>query len=136
MFIVYSIASLITEYYLRENLNIDTNICGGTLRWSHSSNDHGLRIEYNISRHSLQNNGWVYEDMTSVGNVTQYTFSQCVLQPGRFYQFYIRSNVLLTNPNETFYIDSLTRNVVMGMYWFMFLNVILKYYYIFDMHTI
>ncbi|XP_065942268.1 uncharacterized protein [Magallana gigas] len=101
------------KYYLRENLNIDTNICGGTLRWSHSSNDHGLRIEYNISRHSLQNNGWVYEDMTSVGNVTQYTFSQCVLQPGRFYQFYIRSNVLLTNPNETFYIDSLTRNVVM-----------------------
>lgn len=119
---------------MRENLNIDTDICKGTLRWSSSSNDHGLRIEYIIFRKSLHKNGWVYEDTTSVGIVSQYTFSQCILQPGRLYNFYIQSNVLLTNPNETFYIDSYSRSVIMGMYWFIFLNVI-KYNYIFDMHT-
>ncbi|XP_052691021.1 uncharacterized protein LOC128168863 isoform X6 [Crassostrea angulata] len=101
------------RYYLRENLNIDTDICKGTLRWSHSSNGHGLRIEYIIFRQSLHKNVWVYEDTTSVGIVSQYTFSQCILQPGRYYEFYIRSNVLLTNPNETFYIDSYARYVVM-----------------------
>lgn len=121
---------------MRENLNIDTDICKGTLRWSHSSNDHGLRIEYTIFRYSLQNNRWVKEDTTSVGIATQYTFSQCILQPGRYYQFTIRSNVLLTNPNETFYIDSYTRYVVMGVYWFIFLNAIKCHYIFFDMHTI
>lgn len=100
---------------MQEYLNIDTDICKGTLRWSHSFNDHGLRIEYNIFRQSHQNNGWVHEDTTSVGIVSQYTFSQCILQPGRLYHFYIRSNVLLTNPNETFYIDSNSIDVIMGM---------------------
>lgn len=100
---------------MQENLNIDTDICKGTLSWSHSSNDHGLRIEYTIFRQSVHNNRWVYEGTTSVGIVSQYTFNQCILQPGRLYRFYIRSNVLLENPNETFYISSNSRDVIMGM---------------------
>ncbi|XP_052712052.1 uncharacterized protein LOC128186279 isoform X2 [Crassostrea angulata] len=103
------------RYDLRENLYIDIDTCKGTLRWSHSPNDHDLRIEHFIFRRSVQNNRWVYEDTTSVGIVTQYTFSQCILQPGRLYNFYIRSNVLLTNPNETFHIYSNSRTVIMEL---------------------
>lgn len=98
-----------------ENFYIETDICKGTLRWSHSSIDHRLRIKHFIFRQLLQNNRWVYEDTTSVENVTQYTFSQCILQPGRLYRFYIQSKVLLTNPNETFHINSYSRTVIMGM---------------------
>lgn len=102
---------------MQENLYIDTEVCKGTLRWSHyTSNDHGIRIEYLIFRRSLHNNRWVYEDTTSVGIATQYTFSQCILQPGRRYNFYIRSNVFLTNPNETFRLTSNSNDVIMGMY--------------------
>lgn len=95
-------------------LNIEIETCKATLRWNHRDLDHRLRIEYIISQGSRQTDHWLYED-TSVGNVTLYTFSQCILQPGRLYRFSIRSNVELTNPNETYTISSYSMDVIMGM---------------------
>lgn len=98
-----------------ENLYIETDVCKGTLKWIQGFNGHPLRIEHFIKRFSMQNNRWVYEDMASVEIATEYTFSQCILQPGRLYLFDIQSNVLLTNPNETFHVYLYSRTVIMGI---------------------
>lgn len=117
----------ITGNYVKGSLVVETDVCKATLRWNHGNIDNRVKTNYLVYRQSLRNNRWVDEETVSVGNATQYTFSQCILQPGRFYYFYIKSNVLLTNPNETFYVDSSSRNVIMGMYWDIFLNVFITY---------
>lgn len=106
--------------------NIETDKCEATLKWSHRIVDLSLMTDYLIRIYLLRNNQWVLEDTTSVGIVTEYTYSKCSLQPGRLYRFYIRSNVSLTDPYETFYMDSNSRDVIMGMYWYIsFLKITL-----------
>lgn len=117
----------ITGSYVRGSLIVETDVCKATLRWNHVNIDHRVKTNYIIKRRSLRNNRWVYDETMLEGNATQYTFSQCILQPGRLYNFYIRSNVLLTNPNETFYVDSSSWDVIMGMYWDIILNVFITY---------
>lgn len=104
-------------------LNIETDKCEATLRWSHQIIDLRLITENLVIRYSRRINGWVNEDTTSVGIATQFTFSQCILQPGRLYEFKIRTNVSLTDPYETLNFYSNSRNVIMGVYWYILLNV-------------
>lgn len=108
----------ITGYDLRGDFIVETNKCEATLRWRHRIVDIRLMTDYLIRIYSLRDNQWFLENTTSVGVVAEFTYSRCILRPGRLYMFQIRSNVSLTEPYETFYINSYSRNIILGMYWY------------------
>lgn len=108
----------ITGYELRGYFNVESDKCKATFRWRHRIVDIRLMTDYLIMIYSLRDKRWVLENTTSVGIVAEFTYSQCTLRPGRLYRFRIRSNVSLTYPYETFYIDSYSRDIILGMYWY------------------
>lgn len=107
----------ITEYDLRGYFNVESDKCKATFRWRHRIVDIRLMTDYLIMIYSIRDNLWVLENTTSVGIVAEFTYSQCILQPGRLFWFQIRSNVSLTDPYETFYMDSPSMYIILGMYW-------------------
>lgn len=100
-------------------LDIDKDTCEATLRWSHPSEDFDLISSYIVYRYSFDNNRWqwFYEGLVSVGIITQYNTS-CTLQSGRLYYFDIRQNVSLTDPDETIFLYSTGRSIIIGMGFF------------------
>ncbi|XP_052690973.1 LOW QUALITY PROTEIN: uncharacterized protein LOC128168852 [Crassostrea angulata] len=101
------------RYDLRGDFIVETNKCEATLRWRHRIVDIRLMTDYLIRIYSLRDNQWFLENTTSVGVVAEFTYSRCILRPGRLYMFQIRSNVSLTEPYETFYINSYSRNIIL-----------------------
>lgn len=106
--------------------NVETDKCEATFRWRHRIVDIRLMTDYLIMIYSLRDNQWVLENTTSVGIVAEFTYSQCILRPGRLFLFQIRSNVSLTDPYETFYTDSYSMYMILGMYWCVFFKTHLK----------
>lgn len=118
----------ITEYDLRGYVNVESDKCKATIRWRHRIVDIRLMTDYLIMIYSIRDKRWVLENTTSVGIVAEFTYSQCILQPGRLFRFQIRSNVSLTDPYETFYMDSHSMYIILGMYWcILFLNKSFKW---------
>ncbi|XP_065942276.1 uncharacterized protein [Magallana gigas] len=105
-----------TCYYKQDlvgNFNVETDKCEATFRWRHRIVDIRLMTDYLIMIYSLRDNQWVLENTTSVGIVTEFTYSRCILRPGRLFWFQIRSNVSLTDPYETFYTDSYSMYIIL-----------------------
>lgn len=98
-------------------LEIDKDTCEVVLRWNHPTVDSHLIIDYIVMRFSVHNYNWFLEEMVSVGIDTQYT-TKCTLQPGRLYDFYIYQNVSLTDPDETIFLYSTGRSIIIGMGFF------------------
>lgn len=111
---------LISGYSLQVNmLTIDRDTCEGNLRWSHPTVNFDLITNYIVRRYYMHYSIWFYEEMVSVGVVTQYS-TNCTLQPGRLYMFSISPIASLTDPDETFEVFSTSVAMIMGRYWSFF----------------
>lgn len=94
---------------------IDNDTCEAVLRWSHPTVDFDLITNYIVRRYYMHYNMWYYEEMVSVGVVTQYS-TKCTLRPGRLYMFSISPIASLTDPDETFEVLYTSRTIIMGEY--------------------
>lgn len=92
---------------------IDNDTCEAVLRWSHPTVDFDLITNYIVRRYSMRNNMLFFEEMVSVGTVTQYS-TKCTLLPGRLYMFSIVTIASLTDPVETFEVYSSFKTIIMG----------------------
>lgn len=92
---------------------IDNDTCAAVLRWSHPTVDFDLITNYIVRRYSMRNNMLFFEEMVSVGTVTQYS-TKCTLLPGRLYMFSIVTIASLTDPVETFEVYSSFKTIIMG----------------------
>lgn len=112
----------ITESSLRAYIvNIENNACEVSLRLGHPV-DLPLITDYVVISSVYHNYGWSNENRTSVGIVSQFNYTRCILQPGRYYYFYIQAIASLTDPDETFYVNSNSWYLITGMLYFIFLN--------------
>lgn len=113
----------ITESSLRANIvNIENNACEVSLRLGLPV-DLPLITDYVVTSSVYHNYGWGNENRTSVGIVSQFNYTRCILQPGRYYYFYIQAIASLTDPDETFYVNSNYWYIIIGMLYFMFLFI-------------
>lgn len=96
-------------------MDIDKDTCEANLSWNRSTVDFHLTTDYNVTRYSMRNYDWLFEEMVSVGTVTQYN-TGCVLHPGRFYGFNVDQTVSLSDPDQTIYFTA-SRNIIMGKNW-------------------
>lgn len=119
----------ITESSLRANIiSIDNDACEVSLSMRHPV-DLPLITDYVVISRLYHNNGWGWgnTNRTSVGIVSQFNYTRCILQPGRYYYFYIQAIASLTDPDETFYVNSNSWHIIIGMFCFIFLNILMTY---------
>lgn len=120
LYIFFYLNFKITGHLLQINISdIYKDTCEVIIKWSHPTVDAHLITEYIVWRYSLHNNNWFFDEMVSVGIDTQYT-TKCTLQPGRLYEFHIRQNVSLTDPDETFLLFPRWHYIITGMFCFSF----------------
>lgn len=81
-----------------------------TVRWIHPYQDADLVQSYNVS---LRERYYSYSHKASVELQTNYTFESS-FTPSFLYYFEITSNVLLSDPEETFTVKTNTINLVVG----------------------
>lgn len=81
-----------------------------TVWWNHPYQDEDLVQSYNVS---LRESSYSYNYKASVELQTNYTFESS-FSPSFLYFFEITSNVLLSDPEETFTVKTNTINVVVG----------------------
>lgn len=81
-----------------------------TVRWNHPYQDADLVQSYNVS---LRERYYSYNHMASVELRTNYTFESS-FTPSFLYYFEITSNILLSEPEETFTVKTGTIYLVVG----------------------
>ncbi|XP_055997755.1 uncharacterized protein LOC125645868 isoform X2 [Ostrea edulis] len=94
------------------NIELTSTRCELAIQWRKPSDDSHLVSGYTVRLQARRSSWWGTEEIVNVGIVTEYKTS-CTLQPGRMYRFYIQSNVLLSNPTESFSINMFSTNTIL-----------------------
>ncbi|XP_061188887.1 uncharacterized protein LOC133197060 [Saccostrea echinata] len=94
-----------SSFYHKNSTCYNSNF---SIEWNPPSQDEELISGYEI----ILEENWRSKENFPVGNQTAYT-SLCNLRPGRLYEIHIRTEVQLSNPDQTIYIDNPRTEVIL-----------------------
>lgn len=103
-----------TGYYLRaQSIAIQSTTCDISITWNHPSRNADLVTGYEVYLQEKTDNSWKSSERIYAGSNTEFT-SPCSLQSGRLYRFFIRSQIVLSNPAQAISVDSSYLYTILG----------------------
>lgn len=96
-----------------QNKSIESTTWDISITWNHPSRNADLVTRYEVYLQEKTGHSWKSPERIYAGSNTEFT-SPCSLQSGRLYQFFIRSQIVLSNPAQAISVDSSYINTVLG----------------------
>lgn len=96
-----------------QNTHLESTTCDISINWNHPSRNADLVTGYEVYLEEKTGNSWKSSERIYAGSNTEFT-SPCSLQSGRLYQFFIRSQILLSNPAQAISVDSSYLYTIIG----------------------